>query len=107
MRNAQAMGIETLKRWNCTLDMRTRETHRLLDQETELLDEPFEVEGYEIQYPGDPNAAPEMVYHCRCHLSTVFVKYPRVNLARRDNETKEVVGDVTWQEWYDKKVKNT
>lgn len=106
MRNAQAMGIETLKRWNCTLDMRTRETHRLLDQETELLDEPFEVEGYEIQYPGDPNAAPEMVYHCRCHLSTVFVKYPRVNLARRDNETKEVVGDITWQEWYDKKVKN-
>lgn len=105
MRNAQAMGIETLKRWNCTLDMRTRETHRLLDQETEILDEPFEVEGYEIQYPGDPNAAPEMVYHCRCHLSTVFVKYPRANLARRDNETGEVVGDVTWQEWYEKKLK--
>lgn len=104
MRNAQAMGIETRKRWNCTLDMRTRETHRLLDQQTAELDEAFEVDGYEIQCPGDPEAAPEMVYHCRCHLSTDFVKYPRANMTRRDNETGELVGDVTWEEWFEKKT---
>lgn len=103
-KNARALGIEMIKRWNCTLDMRTRETHRLLDQETELLDEPFEVEGYEIQYPGDPEAAPEMVYHCRCHLSVENPKYPRVNFTRRDNETKETVGALSWEEWYQRKA---
>ena len=34
MRNAQALGIEVKKRWNSTHDYRTREMHRLLDQQT-------------------------------------------------------------------------
>lgn len=100
IRNAQAMGIEVQKRWNSTLDYRTREMHRLLDQETADPDEPFKVQGYELQYPGDPNGAPEMVYHCRCKLSSALVKYPRQNAARRDNVTKEVTGDMTYTEWY-------
>ena len=100
LRNAQALGIEVQKRWNSTLDYRTRETHRLLDQETAALDEPFKVQGYEIQYPGDPNAAPEMVYHCRCKVTGALVKYPRQNSMRRDNTTKEVTSDLTYTEWY-------
>ena len=85
MRNAQALGIEVKKRWNSTHDYRTRETHRLLDQQTAELDEPFKVMGYEIQRPGDPNAAPEMVYHCRCVLSSALGKYPRQNARQIDN----------------------
>lgn len=100
LRNAQALGIEVQKRWNSNLDYRTRETHRLLDQETADLDEPFKVQGYEIMYPGDPNAAPEMVYHCRCKLTSALVKYPRQNAMRRDNTTKEVTSDLTYTEWY-------
>ena len=100
LRNAQALGIKVQKRWNSTLDYRTREMHRLLDQETADLDEPFKVQGYEIQYPGDPNAAPEMVYHCRCKLSSALVKYPRQNAMRRDNTTKEVTSYLTYTEWY-------
>lgn len=100
MRNAQALGIEVQKRWNSTLDYRTREMHRMLDQETADIDEPFKVQDYEIQYPGDPNAAPEMVYHCRCKLSSALKKYPRQNAMRRDNVTKEVTPDVTYTEWY-------
>lgn len=100
LHNAQAIGIEVQKRWNSTLDYRTREMHRLLDQETADLDEPFKVQGYEIQYPGDPNAAPEMVYHCRCKLSSALVKYPRQNAMRRDNTTKNVTSDLTYTEWY-------
>ena len=100
LRNAQALGIEVQKRWNSTLDYRTREMHRLLDQETADLDEPFKVQGYEIQYPGDPNAAPEMVYHCRCKLSSALVKYPRQNAMRRDNTTKQTTSDLTYTEWY-------
>ena len=41
--------------------------------------------GYEIQRPGDPNAAPEMVYHCRCVLSSALGKYPRQNARQIDN----------------------
>lgn len=100
MRNAQALGIEVKKRWNSTHDYRTREMHRLLDQQTAELDEPFKVMGYEIQRPGDPNAAPEMVYHCRCVLSSALGKYPRQNAARRDNETGEVVPEQSYSEWY-------
>lgn len=100
LRNAKALGIEVQKRWNSALDYRTRETHRLLDQETADLDEPFKVKGYEIQYPGDPNAAPEMVYHCRCKVTGALVKYPRQNAQRRDNTTKKVTSDLTYTEWY-------
>ena len=101
--NAQALGIEVQKRWNSTLDYRTREMHRLLDQETADLDEPFKVPGYEIMYPGDPNAAPEMVYHCRCKLSSALVKYPRQNAMRRDNVTGEVVPEQSYAEWHEGK----
>jgi len=100
LRNAQAIGIEVQKRWNSTLDYRTREMHRLLDQETADLDEPFKVQGYEIMYPGDPNAAPEMVYHCRCKVTGALVKYPRQNAQRRDNTTKQTTSDLTYTEWY-------
>lgn len=100
LRNAQALGIEVQKRWNSTLDYRTREMHRLLDHETADLDKPFKVQGYEIMYPGDPNAAPEMVYHCRCKVTGTLVKYPRQNAMRRDNTTKEVTSDLTYTEWY-------
>ena len=100
LRNAEAIGIEVQKRWNSTLDYRTREMHRLLDQETADLDEPFKAQGYEIQYPGDPNAAPEMVYHCRCKVTGALVKYPRKDAMRRDNTTKEVTSDLTYTEWY-------
>ena len=103
LRNAQALGIEVQKRWNSTLDYRTREMHRLLDQETADLDEPFEVEGYEIQYPGDPNAAPEMVYHCRCKLTSFLPRYPRRSASRRDNTTGEVVPEQSYAEWYEGK----
>ena len=105
LRNAQALGIEVQKRWNSTLDYRTREMHRLLDQETAGLDEPFKVRGYEIQYPGDPNAAPEMVYHCRCKLTSFLPKYPRRSASRRDNTTGEVVPDQSYEEWYEGKKK--
>lgn len=103
MRNAQALGIEVEKYWNSTHDYRTREMHRILDQQHVPLDEPFEVEGYEIQYPGDHNAASEMVYRCRCVLSSYLVKYPRRNAMQRDNVTKEVTPVMDYNEWYKSK----
>lgn len=103
MRNAQKLGIEVEKLWNDTHDYRTRETHQLLDQQHVPLDEPFEVEGYKIRYPGDPSAAPEMVYHCRCKLTSFLPRYPRRNASRRDNVTGEAVPEQSYLEWYEGK----
>lgn len=67
-KRAQDMGIGLTNVWMATLDMRTRHEHRLLDGQRREVDEPFEVEGQKIRYPGDPEAAPQLVYNCRCTL---------------------------------------
>lgn len=63
---AEKMGVKLKKRWMSALDNRVRHTHRALNGQMRENDKPFEVDGYEIMYPGDPMAAPEMVYNCRC-----------------------------------------
>lgn len=62
---AEAMGIEVLKEWMCSLDSRTRDSHRDLDGERRKPDEKF---SNGLMYPGDPDGAPEEVYNCRCTL---------------------------------------
>ena len=59
--------------------------------------------GYEILHPGDPNAAPEMVYHCRCVLSSALGRYLRQNAMQRDNVTKETTPVMDYTEWYKSK----
>lgn len=107
LKEAKAMGLDVKKQWNATLDYHTRETHRLLDQQTAELEEPFKVLGYQIDYPADPHAAPEMVYHCRCRLTGVFGKYKPENAQRRDNVNKQVVNNQSYEEWYSSKQKQT
>ena len=65
---AQKMGIKLQKEWLATLDRRTRHAHAILDGQVRDVDEAFEVEGKKIMYPGDMNAAPGLVYNCRCTL---------------------------------------
>lgn len=101
---AEEMGIRLKKRWMATLDNRTRHTHAVLDGQVRDNDKPFEVAGYEIMYPGDPNAAPEMVYNCRCTLIAEVedAPLPPNPLRRaRDPETGEsvVISDMTYAQW--------
>lgn len=65
-RNAEVIGIQMEKQWVATFDDRTRDTHRGLDGQIRPIDEPYEIDGYEIMFPKDPDASPEMVYNCRC-----------------------------------------
>lgn len=62
-------GIPSRLQWSATHDNRTRDTHILLDGQYQDEDGYFRVEGYEIQYPGDPAAEPEMIWNCRCRAS--------------------------------------
>ena len=98
LHQAQKLGIKVQKKWMATLDSRTRDAHADLDGQIRDVDEPFEVDGMEIDYPGDPAADPSLVYNCRCTLVYVYPDYPS-DMQRRDNETGEIVGDMTYREW--------
>jgi len=65
---AEEIGIELEQEWLATLDGRTRHEHRKLDGQTCKVGGVFKVDGYEIRFPGDPEADAEMIYNCRCTL---------------------------------------
>ncbi len=101
---AEEMGIRLKKRWLSTLDNRTRHTHAVLDGQVRDTEKPFEVSGYEIMYPGDSSAAPEMVYNCRCTMTTDVEDAPLLpNPLRRarDPETGRniIISDMTYTQW--------
>ena len=110
MEDAEDEGIEMRKKWIATLDDRTRDTHQELDGQEVPVNEPFEVDGMKIDYPGDPNAEPCLVYNCRCTMVEVFAGIKRTSTRRAyyDEDDKEydpkhrksyTVQDMTYKEW--------
>lgn len=70
MENAEEeLGVKMLKNWVATEDERTRETHAAADGQTVKLDDSFEVGDSELDFPSDPNGAPEEVINCRCAVT--------------------------------------
>ena len=80
--HAISRGADLVKQWDATLDMRTRDSHRKLDGQIREVDEPFEIDGKEAQYPGgfgDPSE------DCRCRC--VALSRARVALDAAELET--------------------
>lgn len=99
-KRAEDMGIELEQEWIATLDGRTRHEHRLLDGQRVKVGEKFKVEEYEIEYPGDPTAEPEMLYNCRCTLIAALAGHERDRSMRiLDSELEEK----TYEEWKNSK----
>ena len=100
---ANDMGIKTKKQWVATLDGRTRHEHRELDGQTRSIDEPYEVEGDEIMYPGDPTADYGMIMNCRCTQIAVIDKYEIdvEDLSLRQNKR---LGTMSYEKWRDAHV---
>lgn len=100
---AQRMGIKLQKRWLATLDNRTRHEHRKLDGQVRDNEKPFEVDGYEIMFPGDPEAEGFLVYNCRCTLIAVVDGIDTSDAKRRAKDPAsgkdEIVGSMTYEEW--------
>lgn len=94
-KRAAEKGIKTKKEWVATLDGRTRHTHRELDGQRVELDDKFEVDGKEIEFPGDPYAHPSLTYNCRCTI------IPVVKGHEHDNSWKEgeVIDGVSYANW--------
>jgi SPP1 gp7 family putative phage head morphogenesis protein len=110
MEDAEEEGIKVKKQWVATLDSRTRDTHQELDGQTVDIDQPFEVDGMEIMYPGDPNAEPELVYNCRCSMIEVYEGIERTRVRRAYYDEDEdgyeegkrksySVENMTYNEW--------
>jgi len=96
-RRANAMGLPTVNVWVATLDMRTRHEHRVLDGQRRDVDVPFEADGYKIRYPGDPEAAPSMVYNCRC---TIIQQTKGDEWGIHDNRTDySAIEGMSYDEW--------
>lgn len=68
MKRAEEWGVKTRKRWLCTHDSRTRDSHLEIDGET-VADDAYFSNG--CRWPGDPIGPAEEVYNCRCSLITV------------------------------------
>jgi uncharacterized protein with gpF-like domain len=96
-KRANDMGIDVMHEWVATIEGRTRHEHRQLDGQIVGTDESFEVNGYEIEFPGDPRAAAEMVYNCRCRMRSVLAALDPSVYQRRDKYGK--LGDMPYEEW--------
>lgn len=59
-------GQDVNKRWLATPDDRTRPTHREANGQTVPMDQPFNVGGDLLDYPGDPDGSDGEVCNCRC-----------------------------------------
>lgn len=100
-KRANKMGLGLTKVWVATLDDRTRHEHRLLDGQRKEVDEPFEVDGYELMYPADPAGEPYLVYNCRC-TTIAQVKGFEYDI----NEVRNVRGGYSsYEEWKHAKEK--
>lgn len=97
-KRAESLGIQMEQVWISAIDNRTRHTHRLLNGQRRKVGKPFEVEGKQIMYPGDPDADPSMVYNCRCTLIAA-VAGTKLD-AQLDGMWKDVnLGGMTYEQW--------
>lgn len=97
---AESIGITLQKEWLATLDDRTRDEHRALDGQRVGVDEPFEVDGAKIMFPGDPDAEGYLVYGCRCTLVSSVEGVKNLDPEyRRDNISGEKIDNMSYREW--------
>lgn len=65
---AQQLGPDVVggREWIATRDGRTREDHADADGQVVAVDEPYDVGGESLDYPGDEAGSPENTVNCRC-----------------------------------------
>lgn len=72
-----------VKQWITRRDEKVRQAHRDTNGQLQLLDDPFDVAGTPMQYPGDPTAPADLTINCRC-----IMKATAAPAERTDNVTE-------------------
>ncbi len=74
---AQNQALEVLdlpqvrKEWVAVKDQRTRDSHIAADGQIRRVNEPFDVGGSKLMFPGDPTGPADEVINCRCIAAPV------------------------------------
>ena len=55
-----------VKVWLTNISDRTRDSHIDADGQKRPLSQPFNVDGEQLEYPGDPSGSAENTINCRC-----------------------------------------
>lgn len=71
---AKETGLELEKEWYASKDEATREAHDLADGQRVPIDEPYEVDGEELMFPGDTSMGAGAGNVCRCRCTELY--YP-------------------------------
>lgn len=79
-----AEGLE--KEWITAVDGRERAAHRAANGQIVDFNEPFIVDGQELQRPGDPNGSASNVINCRCSVAP----FPKEEIQEVDNRRVQV-----------------
>lgn len=93
--HAEELGVKMEREWLAVHDSRTRHEHRMLDGQRRSVDEPFEVEGLKIMYPGDPTADPSLIWNCRCTTRAIVNGLEPQARKYRDPD----IAGMTYEEW--------
>jgi len=64
----KGFDLLTIREWSASMDERTRETHAAADGQQVNEEEPFNVGGADLMFPGDPNGPAGEIINCRCVL---------------------------------------
>lgn len=91
----EKQGAVIHKVWLSTADGRTRDWHIDMDgQEVGLKEDFIDGLGNELEYPGDPGAAPETVYNCRCSMTSEIIGFKdengNVHYIERDEKERDL-----------------
>jgi hypothetical protein len=103
-------GIKSKKKWVATKDLRTRHDHGMADNQIVDYDQPFDVGGYKMMFPGDGSlgAPGHELYNCRCTVVDATdddLEAERHMMRVKNPETGEyeLVKKKSYKEWYDEK----
>jgi len=92
----ERLGLERDKKWNATLDARTRPAHASVDGQLANEDQLFEVFGVLAEAPG-LTGIPEQDINCRCTIISEVEGFS--SQTRLDNEKKQIIQYRTFAEW--------
>lgn len=65
---AQQLIGRVVKTWDAKRDAQVRPAHKQVDDTSQLLNEPFIVDGFPMSQPLDPSAPAYLVVNCRCRV---------------------------------------